>query len=100
MIPAASRFTRAEAIEYVGKGSRAGWYGRLSAPGYLDCTEWSGPYKTEEEALLEVCDTYDVDLDGNDPESPDYSDPHILTCATCGGIVDSPSVTCPNCELG
>lgn len=23
-----------------------------------------------------------------------------LTCETCGGIVDSPSVVCPNCELG
>ena len=27
-----------------------GWYGRLSAPGYLDCTDWSGPYQSEQEA--------------------------------------------------
>lgn len=27
------------------------WYSRLSAPGYMDCTEWQGPYDTEEEAL-------------------------------------------------
>jgi hypothetical protein len=27
-----------------------GWFCRLSAPGYMDCTEWSGPYETEQEA--------------------------------------------------
>lgn len=30
------------------------WCGRYSAPGYLDATEWSGPYDTEEEATFEV----------------------------------------------
>lgn len=24
-----------------------GWYARLSAPGYLDCTEWDGPHETQ-----------------------------------------------------
>jgi hypothetical protein len=24
-----------------------GWYSRLSAPGYLDCTEWDGPHDTQ-----------------------------------------------------
>ena len=28
-----------------------GWFARLSAPGYLDCTDWSGPFDSEEEAL-------------------------------------------------
>ena len=27
------------------------WFSRLSAPGYLDCTDWSGPFDTEEEAF-------------------------------------------------
>ena len=27
-----------------------GWFCRLSAPGYMDATDWSGPYATEEEA--------------------------------------------------
>jgi len=27
------------------------WFSRLSAPGYLDCTAWEGPYHTEEGAL-------------------------------------------------
>ena len=26
------------------------WYYRLSASGYMDCTEWTGPFATEEEA--------------------------------------------------
>jgi hypothetical protein len=40
---------------------RAGWYGRLSAPGYLDCTDWSGPYSSEEEAGEALNDMYDGD---------------------------------------
>ena len=27
-----------------------GWYGRLSAPGYMDCTEWNS-FDSEEEAI-------------------------------------------------
>jgi hypothetical protein len=39
------------------------WFARLSAPGYLDCTEWSGPYETLEEAKQYIEETYDVDPD-------------------------------------
>lgn len=35
-----------------------GWYCRLSAPGYLDCTDWSGPYESEADALLNLYNTY------------------------------------------
>ncbi len=35
-----------------------GWYARLSA--HLDCTDWRGPYKTEREALGELCDEYEI----------------------------------------
>lgn len=30
------------------------WFARFSAPGFLDCTEWKGPYRTEEGALWEL----------------------------------------------
>lgn len=40
-----------------------GIYVRLSAPGYMDCTEWSGPYATEAEAREYLTDSYDVDPD-------------------------------------
>ena len=32
--------------------TESGWYSRLSAPGYMDCTDWSGPYDSEEEAAV------------------------------------------------
>ena len=35
-----------------------GWFARLSAPGYLDCTEWQGPYETREEAIADLVSTY------------------------------------------
>jgi hypothetical protein len=34
------------------------WYGRLSAPGYLDCTEWSGPFDSDLEAWAYLLSTY------------------------------------------
>ena len=44
-----------------------GWYWRLSAPGYLDCTEWSGPCATLTEAKREVLRTHEVHPDtGNE----------------------------------
>jgi hypothetical protein len=46
-----------------------GWYARLSAPGYLDCTEWAGPFPTLEKAKAYIADTYDVDPEtGDDAE--------------------------------
>lgn len=33
-------------------------YARLSAPGYLDCTDWSGPFDTTEEAAQALLDLY------------------------------------------
>jgi len=37
------------------------WFARMSAPGYLDSTEWGGPFDTIEEARKYIKDTYDVD---------------------------------------
>ena len=45
-----------------------GWYSRLSASGYMDCTEWSGPFETEEQAAADLVETHD---DGNDTDSDD-----------------------------
>jgi hypothetical protein len=35
-----------------------GWLVRLSAPGYMDCTDWMGPFETEEEAVQAIVDAY------------------------------------------
>ncbi len=45
-----------------------GWYSRLSAPGYLDCTSWDGPYATEKQARAACRDEYECDDNGNYPE--------------------------------
>lgn len=43
-----------------------GWFARLSAPGYLDATEWSGPFDSEEDARDHMEDMYGDEL----PRSP------------------------------
>jgi len=35
-----------------------GFYGRLSANGYLDCTDWSGPFSSVKEAAEFLIETY------------------------------------------
>jgi len=45
-----------------------GWYGRLSAPGYLDVTDWSGPFASGDEALKYVMEQYEVDENGDELE--------------------------------
>jgi len=38
-----------------------GWFARLSAPGYLDATEWSGPFESEDEATEYLDEMYGDD---------------------------------------
>ncbi len=38
---------------------KQGWFGRLSAPGFFDCTDWSGPFDSEKEAKEFLSDMYD-----------------------------------------
>ena len=33
-------------------------YARLSASGFLDCTDWSGPFQSVEEAAQHLIETY------------------------------------------
>lgn len=39
-----------------------GWYCRLSAPGYLDCTDWEGRFGTEADAIKHLVTTYSIEL--------------------------------------
>lgn len=32
-----------------------GWFARYSAPGYLDCTDWCGPY-ADKQAAVDACE--------------------------------------------
>lgn len=46
------------------------WWCRLSAPGYLDATDWSGPFDTRDAAEDEIERTYDVHAETGE-ELPD-----------------------------
>lgn len=38
-----------------------GWFARLSAPGYTDCTDWCGPFPSEDAALAHLEEMYGED---------------------------------------
>jgi len=44
---------------------------RLSAPGYMDCTEWSC-FETEEAAARDLYDTFGGDYEADDPDGADF----------------------------
>lgn len=44
----------------------AKWFYRLSAPGYMDQTDWTGPYDTEAAAKEACSETFDVDADSGE----------------------------------
>jgi hypothetical protein len=51
-----------------------GWFCRLSAPGYLDCTPWHGPHDTLSKAIQDMAGSYE-DLDPLTGEEMDEDDP-------------------------
>jgi hypothetical protein len=62
--------SRLDTIELV-----RGWCARYSAAGYLDCTDWCGPYATEDEALQACREVYGDDEDDEaDDEGDDLAD--------------------------
>ena len=62
MTPQVELFSVSPDSEYLEKMDEdtnlPGFYCRLSANGYLDCTDWSGPFQTEEEAIAELITCY------------------------------------------
>lgn len=42
-----------------------GWWSRLQAPGYMDVTDWNGPFETEKAALDYLYNLYDVNAKGD-----------------------------------
>jgi hypothetical protein len=77
MVPTASYFTHDEVKEYdlLGLGEyddtdpQGGYYGYLSADGYMDRTDYSGPFSTAEEAWAYVMDLYSVDQNGESTDA-------------------------------
>lgn len=68
MVPQAEWLSEEEAEAYVEIYATEGWYSRLTAPGYLDSTEWSGPFPNLFRAVRHLLDMFDIDLDGNPRE--------------------------------
>jgi hypothetical protein len=62
---AVSDYTDAKPEEIKSIERKEGYYSRLSAPGYLDCTDWMGPYNTSAEALFACMREHQVDENGN-----------------------------------
>ena len=59
----------------------SGWFARLSAPGYMDATDWSGPFDTIEEARKHIEDTFEVDPKSGEPLFKKASNPDKETRA-------------------
>lgn len=75
---------------------QSGWFFRLSAPGYMDATEWSGPYGSLQEAKKELEELYEVDPDTGEelayeenPEGGTWFDEHPIGSAAIGAGVGS-----------
>lgn len=56
------------------------WWGRLSASGYMDCTEWDGPHDTLDEAKESLMRTFDVDPETGEDTSEITEANEIATC--------------------
>lgn len=48
------------------------FFHRLSAPGYLDCTDWSGPFDARVEAVEDLLRTYADDVDSDHPDFEEW----------------------------
>lgn len=61
--------------------TREGWGARLSAPGYLDATDWT-LFQSEAEALDHLVEVFDVcPVCHADEAAPDSTDGRCETCA-------------------
>ena len=84
MVPEIEYFSAEYALEIMGLDPtmievgddppEEGWYHRLTMRGYLDATDYSGPYTTAWRALRACLDMYDVDRNGNHTWKMEYPD--------------------------
>ena len=51
------------------------WWARLSAPGYMDATDYDGPHDTIEQARASISEMFDCDPDTGDDHVMDPDDP-------------------------
>lgn len=58
--------------------TQSGHWARLSAPGYMDASDWGGPFESQAEARKYIEETYDVDPETGD----DLDDVHEASVKT------------------
>jgi hypothetical protein len=75
-----------------------GYWARLSASGYMDATDWIGPYATAEEATKAICELHDIRTEcfeacWDGPDGPCAMSQSL--CYHCGGE-DHNAIECPD----
>lgn len=73
--------------------AKAGWLARMSAPGYMDCTDWTA-HETQDKAR-----EYLVQLYGNDDDADDENPMPLLHCVRCAcELAQDQSGLCDSCQ--
>nr|HEX4314022.1 hypothetical protein [Kofleriaceae bacterium] len=72
------------------------WWARLSMPGYMDATEWSGPFESEDEARCDMSRAFDID----DATGEDLDDKRERLTAANSGYHDCPCRDCFEIAIG
>ena len=95
-----------EGTKLFGTDKVSGWFARLSAPGFMDCTEWEGPFDTEWEAKAEIFENYEVcpdcgaDLDDDKPVCAECGEEYSLyLSADAGSIIEKATDRYENGEV-
>lgn len=68
--------------QYIHETVTGKYFARFSAPGYMDATDWQGPYDTEEEARADLATTFDV-CPGCWEACWDSDEPCVQVCSAC-----------------
>jgi len=77
------------------------WWARLSAPGYLDCTDWTGPHDSADEARAALDEMFGTDDDDDDDD--DTAPTREIHCRNMNGeriphrVNPGPQVPCARC---
>lgn len=65
----------------------SGWFCRLSAPGYMDATDWGGPFANKQLAMQHIENMYDVDPETGD-DLDDATEASVKTADVIGRIYE------------
>jgi hypothetical protein len=67
----AEKAAQEEGVDVENVTEESGWFAQLSAPGYLDQTDWEGPFGSEEEARAHLEEMYGDDMESDSDDDMD-----------------------------